>query len=154
VDTTYTAYFTSGPPNGDGLLGTYFDNRDLTNQKLVRVDPTVSFSWGTGSPDPSIGRDSFSVRWTGFVQPQFTETYTFYVNADDGARLRVNGQLLFDRSNGRPGEGSGTISLNAGQKYAIVLEYDENKKSAFVTLSWSSASQPKQVIPQVRLYSQ
>jgi len=49
--------------------------------------------WGSGTPDPAlIGKDTFSIRWTGQVQPQFSEVYTFSVHADDGCRLRINGQ--------------------------------------------------------------
>ena len=44
-----------------------------------------------------MSADTFSVRWTGQVQPQFGETYTFHVTADDGVRLWVRGQLLIDR---------------------------------------------------------
>ena len=40
--------------------------------------------------DRASASDTFSVRWTGQVQPQFTETYTFYTQSDDGVRLWVN----------------------------------------------------------------
>lgn len=50
--------------------------------------------FGAGSPDPLIARDTFSCRWTGQVQPQFSEEYAFAVNADDGCRLWVNDQEL------------------------------------------------------------
>lgn len=40
----------------------------------------------------------------------------------------------------------------ANQKYDIVMEYYENTSSAVAKLSWSSASQAKQVIPQSQLY--
>jgi hypothetical protein len=40
----------------------------------------------------------------------------------------------------------------ANQKYDIVMEYYENTGSAVAKLSWSSASQAKQIIPQIRLY--
>src|SRR5688572_11078881 len=79
---------------GIGLRGEYFDNRDFSAPKLTRVDPTVNFNWGTGSPDPAIGSDTFSVRWTGRVSPRYSETYRFYTTSDDGVRLWVNGQLL------------------------------------------------------------
>ncbi len=49
--------------------------------------------WGSGTPDPVIGKDTFSARWTGQVQPQFSEEYTFVVHADDGSSLWINGQL-------------------------------------------------------------
>ena len=56
----------------------------------------MDFNWGTGSPDPSIGADTFSVCWQGEVEPQYTETYTFYVYTDDGVKLWVDGQLLIN----------------------------------------------------------
>jgi hypothetical protein len=49
-----------------------------------------------GSPDAQVNSDYFAVRWTGQVQPVYSDIYTFYVSVDDGARLWVNGQLLID----------------------------------------------------------
>lgn len=37
-----------------------------------------------------------SVRWTGYIRPMYAETYTFFVNADDQARLWVNDILVID----------------------------------------------------------
>ena len=47
-----------------------------------------------GSPAAAIAADTFSARWIGQVEAQFTGTYTFYTQSDDGVRLWVNGQLL------------------------------------------------------------
>lgn len=62
----------------------------------VGVDNAVTTSnnglWYSGTPDPQIQPDTFSVRWTGQVQPQFTEDYTFVVQSDDGCALKINGQ--------------------------------------------------------------
>ena len=80
-----------------GLKGEYFDNLDFTNLKLTRTDPTVNFDWGSGSPEPSIGPETFSVRWTGQVKANYSETYTFYATGDDYVRLYVNGQLVADK---------------------------------------------------------
>ncbi|MDQ6631794.1 MAG: PQQ-dependent sugar dehydrogenase, partial [Verrucomicrobiota bacterium] len=87
--------FVGLPPsgNGDGLTAQYFDNSDLTNLKIIRTNATVDFNWGTNSPDPLIGPDTFSARWTGQVQPQSSETYTFSTVTDDGVRLWVDNQL-------------------------------------------------------------
>ncbi len=153
-NTTYTATFSSNAPTGNGLTGTYFDNNNFTLQKLIRVDPTVNFNWGKGSPAAGIAADTFSVRWAGQVQPQFTETYTFYANVNDGVRLYVNGQLIINAWVNNAGERTGTIALTGGQKYTITMEYFEKNATASAILSWSSPSQAKQVIPQLRLYSQ
>lgn len=49
-------------------------------------------------------------------------------------------------------ENSGTITLEAGQRYNIRIEYYENGGDAVAKLLWSSNSQTKQVIPQTQLY--
>ncbi|HEX2911351.1 MAG TPA: PA14 domain-containing protein [Chloroflexia bacterium] len=139
--------------NGTGLKGEYFDNIDFTNQKLTRTDAVVNFNWGTGSPNAAIGPDTFSVRWTGQVMPRYTQTYSFNTISDDGVRLWVNGQLLIDNwTNHAPVENSGAIALNSGQKYDIKLEFFENGGGATAQLFWSSASQPKEIVPQSQLF--
>ena len=100
-----------------------------------------------------MGADTFSVRWTGQVQAQYSQTYTFHVLADDGVRLWVNGRLLIDQWRDSTGkESSGSIALQAGVKYDIKLEYYEKANNARAQLAWSSPSTLKQVIPQSRLF--
>jgi PA14 domain-containing protein/putative Ig domain-containing protein len=136
-----------------GLFATYFDNVGFTGATVTRIDPTIDFAWGAGSPDPAIGPDTFSVRWTGQVEAQFTETYTFYTQSDDGVRLWVNGrQLVNNWTNHRATENSGTIALTAGQRYDIRMDFYENTGSATARLSWSSASTPKAIVPTARLF--
>ena len=67
--TTYTATFraATGTPV-HGLSATYFNNADFTGTTVTRVDPTVDFTWGAGSPAPGISANTFSVRWTGQVE--------------------------------------------------------------------------------------
>lgn len=145
---------TPTPSAGTGLSAQYFDNSNFTTLKLTRIDPQVNFNWGSGSPATSIGRDTFSVRWTGKVMPQYTQTYTFYVRANDGVRLWINNQQIINRWSNQwfTREWSGQINLTAGQKYDIRLEYYENTGSAEVQLLWQSPSQQKQLIPTTRLF--
>lgn len=141
------------PGTGTGLRGRYYNNIDFTSLKRTRTDATVNFNWGTGGPVGGVGGDTFSVRWNGEVQPQFTQTYTFYTVTDDGVRLWVNGQLIIDRwfDQGAT-EWSGSISLNAGQRYLIQMDYYDNTGSASAQLLWSSPSQTKEVVPRTQLY--
>jgi uncharacterized repeat protein (TIGR03806 family) len=145
--------------NGIGLVGSYWSNSFPTNAfsgpaSLVRTDAVVNFNWGTGSPDPSISVDHFTARWTGSVQPQFNETYTFYTSTDDGVRLYVNNQLIIDHWVDQGGtEWTGTIPLNAQGKYNIEMDYYENGGGAQASLSWSSPSTAKAIIPQSQLYT-
>ncbi len=141
--------------SGTGLRGNYYGKTNFTNYKFTRIDPVINFNWGTTRINNKIGPDSYSIRWTGFVQPEYSQTYTFYVTSDDGARLWVNNQLIINNwVNQAMTEKSGTITLTAGQKYTIRLEYYENFGSAGVQFRWSSPSRTKQIIPQNRLYPQ
>ena len=147
--------------NGIGLKGEYFDNKDFSNLKVIRIDPEINFDWGRGSvfdskpgsPDPAIEPDTFSVRWLGQVQPKYSEAYTFYTVSDDGVRLWVDDKLLIDDWNDHPStEKSGAISLIANQKYNIKVEYYENGGSSSIKLLWSSSSQSRESIPKTQLY--
>ena len=139
---------------GTGLTAQYFDNKDLTELIVLQTDATVDFNWQKNSPHPGIHKNTFSVRWTGQVQPLYNDTYTFYTQSDDGVRLWVNGELLIDQwRNQSTKEHNGTIALEAGQKYDIKLEYYENRGKANARLLWSSNSQIKEIIPTSQLYS-
>jgi hypothetical protein len=146
------ATFRAGRENG--LYAEYYNNKDLTGLALVRTDAVVDFDWGSGSPDPVIGSDTFSVRWTGFVVPLYTETYTFWTVSDDGIRLWVDGQLLINNwTDHGPTEDSHSIDLVAGQAVDIRMEYYENGGGAVAKLRWSSLSQEKEAIPAAQLSS-
>ncbi|HEX8832651.1 MAG TPA: PA14 domain-containing protein, partial [Abditibacteriaceae bacterium] len=160
-DIDYVKVTSMAPPagavvgNGNGLSATYYSNADLTGNTVSRIDPRVNFNWDTYFPEPTLGQDTYSVRWTGQVQAQFNEAYTFYVTMNDGARLWLNGNLIIDRWQARTSavEYSRAVTLKAGVKYNIRLEYFQNTGPSVVSLRWSSPSTPKQIIPQIQLYS-
>ncbi|MEQ8997305.1 MAG: PA14 domain-containing protein [Coleofasciculus sp. B1-GNL1-01] len=140
--------------NGTGLTAEYYNNRDFTDLALTRTDETVDFNWGSGSPDAAIDSNTYSVRWTGFVEPLYSETYQFKTSSDDGVRLWVNDQLLVDNwTDHAVTDNRGTIDLEAGQQYEIRMEYYENWGKSVAQLAWSSASQSEEIIPQSQLYA-
>lgn len=152
---------TACPGSGTGLTGEYFNNVPTSGvpvisgtPELILTDQTIDFNWANGGPGSPLGNDYFAVRWTGKIQPCFTEIYTFTTQSDDGIRLSVNGnQIINNWTDHANTSNSGTISLNAGQKYDIVLEFYERAGQAVAQLFWSSASQPYQIIPMSQLYS-
>ncbi len=144
----------------EGLKGAYYHSaisadawQDLV---LTRIDPTVNFDWGANSPDPSINPDGFMVRWTGTIEVPNSETYTFYIRTDDGAKLWLNNELIADTwteakkwQATQEGiiEDSGGFTLTGGQPYEIILEYYERSGTAVCELSWSTSSLTRQAIP-------
>jgi uncharacterized protein (DUF1800 family) len=150
--------------NGTGLRGQYYNttgisgtvppNLNTATPVLSRIDPTVDFTW-TGSPGTGVNSDNFSVRWTGEVLPEFSQVYTFFMNVDDAARVWVNHKLLVNAwpRSGGAADFSGTIDLQAGVRYPIVIEYYDLTGTARAALSWQSANIPtRTVVPQARLF--
>jgi hypothetical protein len=143
------------PPPANGLVGTYYDTKDFTGTSFSRVDQTVSFYWGTGSPDPRIANDTFSVRWQGKIVPAVTGVHTFEIGSDDGTRLWINDTLVATHwSDHGHTVRTGTIALTAGQKYPIVLEYYENSSGASAELKWAPPSGTSSVVPSSALLAE
>jgi hypothetical protein len=140
--------------NVNGLTGSYFNNSNFISLVSTRVDPTINFNWGYNSPMNSIEADSFSIRWSGYVKPRYSETYTFYINVDDGVRLWINNQLLIDKWFQQAAtEYSGQIPLTANQLYQIKLEYYDEVQAAVIEMRWSSNSQSKEIVPSSQLFT-
>jgi fibronectin type 3 domain-containing protein len=140
------------PPvgTGDGLAAQYYlDAPHLSGTPaLTRVDPTINFDWGGGSPGPGIGGDQFSVRWTGQFRPATSQTYTFHTISDDGVRLYVNGSLIIDNwTDHAPTDNTATMALTAGQTYNFTMEFYENGGGAVAKLHWSSPTITDTAIP-------
>lgn len=140
-----------------GLKGEYFAGTQFQRLEATRLDAQLNHYWpAETSPAPGVPGDEFSARWTGRLLPAHTEAYRFIVNGDDGVRLWVNGQLLLDHWNPPPatyfGLESAPIGLAAGQMADLRVEFQDFHSDAWIEVSWTSASQPVQVIPPDRLF--
>jgi PA14 domain len=140
---------------GTGLTGLYFNNMDFTGTTATRVDTSISKAWtGTGSPISGIAGTTYSIRWTGQVVPSYSEEYTFYLTHTDGARLMVNGQVLVNNWKDQAQVvDSGKVTLQAGVKYDIRLEYYRNATNpGQIKMEWQSARRARQVVPKDNLF--
>jgi chitodextrinase len=117
--------------------GLYFDNEDLTNQTVERVDKAIDFDWGPGSPDPSIGPDTFSVRWEGYWDFDRSGTHRFTMTTDDGMRVWVdNGTILDAWFLQSPTKYVVNLTLEQGQHF-LKVEYFEHTGGAVAKVSWA-----------------
>jgi len=141
-----------------------------TVASFQRIDPTIDFVWSTNQPvDPSsaefqayieagnqfkkrIGPDYFSVRWTGLIQPRYTEVFTFSAEVDDGIRLWIDDLLIVNFWSLKSAIVDGTIALMKDTMYSIKLEYRDVQGNATIRLFWRSSSQSNEIVPSSRLY--
>jgi hypothetical protein len=144
---------------GTGLTGRYY--KDPTNGShfgtlmVTKVDPTINFSWDlTGIPAAGMPVNYYSIRWTGQVQAPVTGSYRFSTVSDDGVRLWINGQLVIDNWTNHTAtvNTSPAISLTAGQRYTIRLDYYESTGPSRIDLRWTPPGQSMAIIPKSRLF--
>ena len=145
--------------------------------ELQRIDEQVAFDWKKASPampDPAspesvtIDPEAFSARWEGQLEAKFTEDFIFSTYSMDGVRLWIDGDRIIDHwsEEGRARhfhytknlhfikKVSDPISLKAGQKYDIKLEFYKSADSpeARIFLNWESPTLERQHVPSAYLY--
>ena len=121
----------------EGLLGEYFDNQDLKgNPVFVRRDSIMNFIWSTGSPDPRIPVDHFSVRWTGKICPSKEGGLSrLKVISDDGVRVWIDDSLVVDGWVDQPATDYPiAMNLEQSRSHSIRIEYFENAGGAQLQL--------------------
>ncbi len=99
-------------------------------------------------PDPALPATNFSARWTGKVTPLFSETYTFFVMADNGARLSISGLAT---SNVWAPTIELQMPLVAGRAYDLKVEFQQLYGGASIVLEWWSRSQLREIVPTAAL---
>ncbi|MFM7540999.1 MAG: beta strand repeat-containing protein, partial [Planctomycetota bacterium] len=132
-----------------GLVGNYYSNSTFSGNPIVALSPNIDYpdlrasGMPPGIPTSNLTTDLFSIVWTGFIVPSFTETFTFSSYNDDSLRLFINGQQimysLYSPTSGAPAVSS-PVNLTAGVAYPIRVEYTETGYDAYARLMWSSSS--------------
>jgi mannan endo-1,4-beta-mannosidase len=140
-------------PIGDGLNGKYYSGRNFETLIFERIDPTINFDWTGGRVNSSMPTDNFSIRWTGYLMPKSTETYTIFTQSDDGARVYIDGVLVTNKWVNGSATAQGNINLVKGQKYEIVVEYYDSESNAKINVSWQTPTIAKEIIPQEKLFT-
>lgn len=128
--------------DANGLSGDYFENKDFSGEpSLTRLDKTINFDWGSGTPADEIKTERFSVRWTGFLTPKNTAQYRIGVKSNDGTRLYLDNELIVANW-GLHGPRLRTtdMKLIQGKSYAITVEYFEGGGTANVQLLWGTGN--------------
>ncbi|MEA3337656.1 MAG: PA14 domain-containing protein [Chloroflexota bacterium] len=145
-DTDGDAYLILRREVSDGFpdwRAAYYDNMAMVGTPVVvRNDPSIVFDWGSGSPLPGIlSEDEFSAEWKRDLHFEPGD-YLFSLDADDGARMFFDGQLLLD---GWDTEGSQVITatrmLAEGGNHNIAVHYHEMVGQAHMNLSWQAMAE-------------
>lgn len=150
TQTTVTFKDTGCEDYKNGLIAEYFDNQDLSNIMLKTIDDKIDFDWISSVPAGGLIQNStYSMRWSGKIQPEFSEEYTLYATVNNGnVRVCINGTELADGY----GNQNCKVTLTAAQMTDIVIEYSSTVNGG-IKLEWESSSQSREIVPMSRLYA-
>lgn len=116
--------------------GEYFNNPELVEPAaFTRNEAGIDFNWGTGSPDPRLNPDHFSIRWQQSLYiPE--SLYCFALLVDDGGRIWVNGRLIIDAWEVQASRiHANKVNLPGGVT-SMRMEYFEDTGLAQAQLGW------------------
>jgi len=143
-----------------GLNAAYYPNRWFAGTPALSIrEPQVNADWGDGEIIPGVASDYVSVEWTGWLNPTYTEAFTFIVRSNDGVRLTIGDTVLIDRLDRVIADGesltstSAPVQLTASSFVPIKVQYYDVSGDAHIILEWRSASQAQEVIPASRFYA-
>jgi regulator of sirC expression with transglutaminase-like and TPR domain len=110
-----------------GLRGRYYAGAAFDRMVVERIDATIDFDWKNRSPARGVPADGFSIRWDGYLKAPRTGTYTFFLVANDGSRLKIGDDLVLKnwRDMGyKNWYGSKDVKLAAGWHKIRIEHYD------------------------------
>jgi hypothetical protein len=142
---TFGAYIVSAK----GLLGEYYADENFKELKFTRPETKLEMNWDHKSPSPEISPERFSARWTGQVEPRYSEAYRIYVDGNEDTRIWLDGKEVRRVSrNAKPNEAFGNeMTLEAGRKYDIRIDFKKGQKPSPLRVGWSSPKQKFEWLP-------
>jgi len=136
---------TAQPKPGYTFVGWQGDSNATT--------PQITRSLQT--PASSFPADNFSVRWRGTVEAPVSGSTQLQFTVDDGVRLWFDGVLLIDSWTTKSSvvDRSATVSLVAGRRHDLRIEYFDGVGNAVAKLAWRLPGSTRFVsVPRERLY--
>ena len=126
-----------------GLAYAYFEGEFKSADDVGQGQP---FRVGT-VPDVGLRGDErpehYGVRLAGMLRVPDDALYTFYLSSDDGAKLRISGEVVADNDGGA---GQGQIALRRGF-HSIEVAFFQATGPAKLRLEVSTPSSAKQPVP-------
>ncbi len=121
-------------PDGEpGLRGEYYANAGFLGDPLVRTDPAVDFTWNDQMPDSFVTTLQYSVRWTGEIRPETTGVYLLRLKWSGSAPCEKPTITLDGKDLGQ----EAAVSLEAGGRYAVTVEYQKAAEDPSIRLEWA-----------------
>jgi beta-glucosidase len=123
-----------------GAFGEYFANNKLEGKPLfTRVDDNVDFYWETGSPDPRMPVNNYSIRWTTYLKVPQTGDYQIGIWSMPNFKIYCDGKELLTGDNEHHAfHNSKKLTLEVGKRYKLVFDYKNYHGDGTASLLWAT----------------
>jgi hypothetical protein len=134
---------------------TYFSDHKLENPATIVREADINHDWSKDAPHDSVPPDKFSARWDTCLRIDEANPVIFQVNANDGARVYVDGAVVIDAWEKSPktrkrGFGSAELTLEPGVHH-LRVEYVESLGAATIKFAASFDGELPVPLPTDRL---
>jgi hypothetical protein len=150
----------TGTGQGTGLRAEYYEEQNFSGTPIVRIEPILNFgrqpnwTWTLPLADPN----SFSVRFSGFLEPLESGIHTFNLCSAGVTKIWIDGNLAFDSlargisSGASYSAWSFTADLDASDRAPIVIENARASTVNGFSLEWRTTASLFSDIPTQQLY--
>jgi beta-glucosidase len=121
--------FADKSKSAKGLKGEYFNNTTFSGEPaFIRNDEQLDFTWWTNGPGGTLNGDTFCVRWSGVLIPEYSGKYAIGGEGYKRFNLLIDGKEIIGwNSEHHSSKKYEYLQLEAGRPYNILLEYIQNK---------------------------
>ncbi|WP_226163933.1 glycoside hydrolase family 3 C-terminal domain-containing protein, partial [Hymenobacter terricola] len=147
LDVIPTDYlFTTADAKTHGLNAEYYANSKFQGPPARRqVDKNVDFYWINRLPAATFDRENFSAKWSGYLRPPTSGTYSLGLHGYEQCELRFNDSLVARINNEHePDLKYQPFVLEAGKTYKLELRFANTKPAPLVQLKWEVPNQDLQ----------
>jgi hypothetical protein len=142
--------------SSNGLLASYFPGSTAVySEQLARRDATIDFNWALAAPDVNVppGGVTWHARWHGLIKAQISSEYTFFLETDGQATVKIRAHLVLSSSDtGQVRTWSGTIALVADVLNEIEVQFTHLAGPARMHLRWQTAGMPIEIVPSSQFF--
>ena len=143
------------PDGQKGVRATYWNNEKFSGKPAAQVVNTAKINLDNGGNTAftaGVNLEHFSAKYETVYTPQQDADILINVNAEDYLAVIVNGDTLFNKWNGHGVVyKSFPLSVKAGQKYSIEVDYIQNIGLAFLgfDVAQKTVSTTNEIVSQV-----
>lgn len=132
--------YLSTEDGAQGLTAQYYDNTNWEGTPVIdKVDSSIDFQWDIETPDPRLKMGDYSIRWSGYITPPKTGTYSFsdwgkpFMEFEIASQIKGGGDHQH-----HPTIITKDIYMEKGKKYKIEVKYNNYYGNSTAKMLWGA----------------